>query len=303
MLDVRKLVLLRELHARGSIAAAADALHYTRSAVSQQLTALEVEVGQPLLDRSGGKAALTLAGRLLVTHAEEILARVEQAEMELTALAGDVVGTLRVGLPFHEGPALLVPALTEVRREHPGLQVSLHAVPSGARQEVRLGRLDLALVTRYDQVPEPDTPGLYEEPLARDRIRLALAADHPLAATGSQPLSAFAADQWILNPASALGRLTLHACTGAGFTPTVVADSDDMQATLGLVALGWGVALVPDLVPDRPGYPVVRIRLDGPPLTRQLSLVVRTGALSCPPVVAVLTAVRRMTADLPGEPG
>jgi DNA-binding transcriptional LysR family regulator len=293
VLDVRKLLLLREVDARGSIAAAAEALNYTRSAVSQQLSALEAETGVPLLDRSNRKAELTEAGRLLIRHGERILSQLEEAESDLLAAAGRVHGSLRVGVPFHEGPALLVSALTGMRERYPELRITLHGIPAAeSRQAVRTGRLDLVLAARYDQVPEVSVPGLYEEQVVSDRIRLAVRPGHPLAGAGARPLSAFAADPWIVNPASALGRLTLHTCAAAGFQPEITADSDDMQATLGLVSLGWGVALVPDLAPDRPGYPVARVAVEGARLTRHVSLVVRRGTLSCPSIEAVLTAVR-----------
>ncbi len=131
VLDVRKLVLLREVQARGSIAAAAESLNYTRSAVSQQLSALEAETGTELLDRRSNRAGLTSAGRLLVDHTEYILAGLESAESDLLAATGRVCGELRVGVPFHEGPALLIPALTRVRDLHPALRITLRALPVG----------------------------------------------------------------------------------------------------------------------------------------------------------------------------
>ncbi|NEA87931.1 LysR family transcriptional regulator [Streptomyces sp. SID9913] len=302
MLDVRKLVLLREVGARGSIAAAAEALNYTRSAVSQQLSALEAETGVALLDRGSNRVVLTPAGRLLVGHTDHIVTRLETAESELLASIGRVTGDLRVGVPVHEGPALLVPAVTRLRAAHPGLRITLHAVASAeARQSVRLGNLDAVLSARYPQVPAPEVPGLHEEEVLEDRIRLAVAPDHPSAGDTARPLSDFARLPWLLDPSSDLGRLALHACTAAGFTPDIVSDIGDMQAVLGLVSRGWGVALVPDLVPDRTGHPVRRVALSGPPLTRRTTLTVRKGALSGPAVAALLPAVRAAADEVTGD--
>jgi DNA-binding transcriptional LysR family regulator len=299
VLDVKKLLLLREVEARGSIAGAAQALNYTRSAVSQHLSALEAETGVPLLDRTNGKATLTAVGRLLVRRGEDILSRLEAAQSELLEYNGQVYGDLRIGLPFHEGPELLVPILTGLRREHPNLRITLHDVRrSEARQAVRLDRLDLVVASRFDQVPEPEVPGLTEEPVAADRIRLAVPPGHPLAdADGPVPVSAFARDPWIYDETSALGRLTLHACHGAGFAPDAAARTDDMQAVLGLVSHGWGVALVPDLAPDRPGSPVVRLDPAGSALVRHVSLVARSGTVASPAIAAVLTAVRQLVRE------
>lgn len=300
MLDVRKLVLLREVGARGSIAAAAQALNYTRSAVSQQLSALEAETGAALLDRGSKRAELTAAGRLLVTHTERVLAELEAAEAQLLARDGRVAGELRVGVPLHEGPALLVPALTRLRGRHPRLRVTLHGVaPDEGRQTVRLGRLDAVLAAGYPQVPEARVPGLYEEEVVSDRIRLAVPPGHPLArGAGPRDLAAFAREPWLLDRTSRLGRLALHLCADAGFVPDIVSDIGDMQAVFGLVSLGWGVALVPDLVPDRPGLPVVRVPLTGTDPVRHITLVVRQGALNSPPVAALLPAVREAAEEL-----
>src|SRR3954464_2595219 len=96
-LDVRRLRVLRELAARGTVAATAQALSFTPSAVSQQLSALEREAGVPLLEREGRRLALTDAGRTLVAHADAVLAQLEAAEADLQAASSEVTGTLRVG--------------------------------------------------------------------------------------------------------------------------------------------------------------------------------------------------------------
>lgn len=299
MLDVRRLILLREVGARGSIAAAAQALNYTRSAVSQQLSALEAETGAALVDRSSKRAGLTAAGRLLAEHAERILAQLELAEGQLRLRDGKVAGELRVGVPLHEGPALVVPAVTELRDLHPELRITLHGIsPSDGRQAVRLGQLDAVLAARYTQVPEPRVLGLHEEDLISDRIRLAISPEHPLACSGSRRLADFANVPWLLDPASGLGRLALHVCASADFAPDVVSDISDMQAVLALVELGWGVALVPDLVPDRPGHPIARITLEGAELSRRTTLVVREGSMDSPPVAVLLPALREAAEEL-----
>src|SRR5687767_11232013 len=113
MLDVRRLRLLRELHARGTIAAVADALQYTPSAVSQQLAVLEREAGVPLLERVGRGVRLTDAGRRLVEHADAVLARLEAAEAEL-AEGTEVRGRVRVASFQTAARALVAPAFIEL---------------------------------------------------------------------------------------------------------------------------------------------------------------------------------------------
>src|ERR1700748_3979672 len=97
MLDLRRLRLVRELAARGTIGAVAEALSSSPSAVSQQLAQLEKEAVVPLLERAGRNVRLTAAAQTLVTHADALLARVEEAEADLEAAAAQRTGTGRVG--------------------------------------------------------------------------------------------------------------------------------------------------------------------------------------------------------------
>ena len=113
MLDVRKLIMLQVVMAEGSIAAAARRLQYTRSAVSQQLSALEAEAGTALIDRTNNHITLTPAGRALVEHAERILVELRSAEAVLAGAGTQISGLLRVGIPFREGPHIMSRGLTE----------------------------------------------------------------------------------------------------------------------------------------------------------------------------------------------
>ena len=299
MLDLRKLVLLREIEARGSIAAAAEALAYSRSAVSQQITALEREIGRPLLDRSHRRVALTRTARMLVVRAERALAELEAAEAEIDQLDGTSSGELRLGVSFNHGPPLLARALVRVQQRFPTLRITLRGVVAGeGRQAVRLGQLDLVLAFRYDQVPESRIPGLVEIPLGSDPVRIAVAVDHTLA-NGDEPreLAAFAGERWAFDPDSVFGRLTVHACREGGFEPIVGAVVGDMQAALGLVAPGWAVSLLPDLVPDRPEFPVARLPLAGRPLLRHTAVVMRRGAVGAPAIEALLAEMRAQVGD------
>src|SRR3954453_17214792 len=120
MLDLRRLRLLRELSARGTIGAVAEALSYTPSAVSQQLARLEQEAGVPLLERVGRNVRLTAAAHTLVGHTEALLERLEAAEADLEATAEHVTGTLRVATIQSPGLYLLAPALQRVAPAAPG---------------------------------------------------------------------------------------------------------------------------------------------------------------------------------------
>ena len=154
MLDLRRLRLLRELHARGTIAAVADALQFTPSAVSQQLAVLERDAGVPLLVRAGRGVRLTDAALVLVDHAEALLDRAELAEAELAASAASVVGRGRIATFQSAALRLAVPAMATLAREAPGLRCELvEAEPEQALPELALGGVDLVLADEWQQQP------------------------------------------------------------------------------------------------------------------------------------------------------
>src|ERR1700694_4194186 len=141
-LDVRRLRLLREVALRGTIAAAAEALSFTASAVSQQLTTLEREAGAELLERNGRGVRLTDAGSMLVSHAESILAELERAESDLEELRTTVAGRIRVAAFPSVTAAVLAPAFAALAERHPGLTVTHSEFePEHALREVKLGEL------------------------------------------------------------------------------------------------------------------------------------------------------------------
>ncbi|GAA2813849.1 hypothetical protein GCM10020219_102670 [Nonomuraea dietziae] len=173
MLDPRKLKLLRELSRRGTIAAVAEALTFTASAVSQQLSALEREAGLPLLERTGRTVVLTPAGRLLVEHAEAVLASLERAEAALAATRTGPSGPLRIGAFPTAARALLPEALTILGEEHPGLEPMVAEIdPADVSAALRAGTLDVALVHEYDFVPPVVDDSVETRPLLTEPMYL-----------------------------------------------------------------------------------------------------------------------------------
>src|ERR671915_288311 len=147
MLDLRRMRVLREVALRGSFSAAADALSFTQSAVSQQIAALEREAGAVLVQRSARGVRLTDAGEALVRHAEAIMARLAEAESELEAIAGLRGGRLRMASFESAGATLMPPAIAAFRHEHPAVELSMSlSEPEDSIPLLRSGDLDLALV-------------------------------------------------------------------------------------------------------------------------------------------------------------
>jgi DNA-binding transcriptional LysR family regulator len=293
MLDVRRLRLLRELSLRGTIAAVAEALAFTPSAVSQQLSVLEREAGVALLERTGRGVKLTPAGWNLVHHAEAILDRLEQASADLAEARHGVAGPIRIGT-FPTAARSIVPAaLADLARRHPDLEPMVSEIdPAAVADALRAGELDVALVHEYDFVPTPAEAGLATRPLCRESMHLASASsgpDFPGDDQGSV-LGSWRDAPWIMaTPGTLCHAMTIRACQAAGFTPRVRHHVDDYTAVLNLVAAGQGVAVVPRLGVADVSPAVMLTQL---PMHRRTSIAFRSGAGRHPAVVAVVRALR-----------
>src|SRR5918998_4616312 len=181
MLELRRLRLLRELHERKTIAAVADALQFTPSAVSQQLAMLERETGVRLLERAGRGVRLTDAALVLVDHAGALLERAARAEADLAAAAGTVTGRARIAGFQSVLLRLAMPAIEALARDAPSLRCELfEAEPEQAVPALALGDVDLVLADEWQHQPRRLPVGLQRHELHRDPVHLVLPVDHPV---------------------------------------------------------------------------------------------------------------------------
>src|SRR5262245_2073519 len=200
MLDTRRLLVLREVAAHGSVSGAADALGYTPSAVSQQLAALEREAGSPLIERRGRGIALTETARLLLPHAHDVLAALERADATLAQTASELTGTVRLASFPTATRALLPPALATMRETHPRLRIELIELePHESLPALALGRVDVAVAHEYDLVGRDAVRDLRRAEILREPMLLAERED---AARGPARLADYAARDWIAPPVS-----------------------------------------------------------------------------------------------------
>jgi DNA-binding transcriptional LysR family regulator len=294
MLDVRRLRVLRELAARGTIAATADALGYTPPAVSQQLAALEREAGVALLERNGRKRRLTPAGEELVARTEAVLNALEAAEAAVERVTTQVAGTVRLAAINSIHNRLLPAALGELARRHPDLRLSTRELePSESLPALKLGELDLALAAEYDFAPIEADPALERHVLADDPNRLAVPAGHAAAEAppGSVPIEELAGERWIAGREGTFCHATVvHTCRRAGAEPLIAHRTNDFDVSYALVAAGAGVAIVPELAGPPPAGVALVEPAGGLP-GRRLFAAVRTGAADRPAVAAVLAAL------------
>jgi DNA-binding transcriptional LysR family regulator len=299
MLDVRRLRVLREVAAHGSFSAAADALSYTQSAVSQQIAALEREAGSRLVERSARGVRLTDAGRALVCHADAILARLADAEDELRAIAGLRGGRLRLAA-FPSACATLMPlAVARFRERHPGVDLSLHpAEPDVGLRLLRSGEADIALsieatfATRTDA--DVDAVTLLDDPMY-----IMLHRDHPMAGRARLRLADLAGDSWMIGTAGNCpdASIFLRACQTAGFEPRIAFNLDDYHAIQGFVAAGMGVSFIPDLALIAVRDDVVVRSLGARPPVRRIIATTLVDSFRSPAKQAMLDVLSEVAAE------
>jgi len=246
MIDPRRLHVLQAVAAHGSVAAAADALHLSPPAVSQQLLALERETGASLIDRSGRQVALTVAGRLLAAHGERIAEQLRQAERDLAELTGQAFGPVRIAAFQSVMNPLVAPALRALATAHPAVQpIITERYGPAAVAELRLGDLDIVL-TEYDAAsPAPAEPGLALRRLAFDPYLLVIPPDWQVTVRGVGDL---AGRPWVAGPP---GTACDHALRRLAAEVGIAIPARDVcvefPSVLSLVAAGRGAAIIPRL--------------------------------------------------------
>ena len=304
-LDLRRLRVLRELQERGTLGAVAAALRYSPSAVSQQLAALEKDVGVALLEKAGRGVRLTDAGRLLAQHADVLLSAAEQARADLASLTGEVRGTVRAGGLQSATRHLLVPALRQTLLRHPQVRVEVTELElEQALPELRLGSLDLVVSDEYDGYPRPRPASLVFEVLHEEPLSLVLPRDHPQARHGGAVQVAGLRDDVWVSSAAGTGHhaLVVGTCRSlGGFEPDLRHRSNDAEVQVELVRAAGAVALLPALtlpVDD----PALAVRPLHASLGRRLVVITREGP-PAPALDTFLAAVREQASTLPVRSG
>jgi DNA-binding transcriptional LysR family regulator len=296
MLDPRRLAVLREFAAQGTIARAAQALSFTPSAVSQQLAQLQREAGVALFRKAGRRLELTEAGATLVARADELLARVEQIEAELAAQAGEVRGTVRVAAFQTAASALVVPALDRLAHAHPDLRVELLEVEAETSLPLLArGGVDVAIAEEYEHAPRQRTARLHRDYLEPDEMLLALPREHPAAhGGGAVALASLHTEAWAAaREGTAYADMFARICRSiGGFEPDVRHRVGELRMLLDLVADGRVAAVVPALGQPEGERRVALRRMTEGPFTRALFVATRASDRSRPSTAAVLEAIR-----------
>lgn len=271
MIDVRRLNVLRAVVETGSVAAAAELLSYTPSAVSQQCE-----------------------------HTSRVLAAVQDAEDALAAWRSGRTGRLRLAA-FPTASSALVPgALADFRSRLPDVALDfVVAEPDEATNHLRAGSVDVAVVVLPRSPGEPVNDGLVHHHLLADPFRAVLPRSHPLAAKRQLDIALAAGEPWIgVSSCPDLFALVVElACARAGFRPRYALEADEYPTALGFIAAGLGVALVPMMALSPSPHPGVAVRrVKGIQPERQVWALTRD-AIADELAVRVMIACLKRAAD------
>jgi DNA-binding transcriptional LysR family regulator len=301
VLSTHLLAVHRTVVEEGSLTRAAAVLGRTVSAVSQQLSQLEVQAGSVLFEKAGRGVRPTAAGHLLAEHAGRVLNEVEEAENALADLREGRVGRIRVVAFPSAGESLLPEAIATLREVMPGVKVRPSVDETGAAlRRLRAGEVELVVVVEpFARGAQPDDD-LHRWHLLDDEYRLLLPSTHPLARHRTVALDELSGADWIVTRGpddNYVQRTTVAMCRRAGFTPRVVAESDEFPVTQGYVAAGMGVSLVPLLALGALRQGVAVRRLGPAPAPRHIWLATRPALREQPTVVRMAEALRLAAAN------
>ncbi len=282
-MDLKRLQFLREVAARGTISAAAEALGYTPSAVSQQLSVLETEMGTALLERQGRNVILTPAGEALVRASGDVFAAVDRAEAAVEQAGELAVGPVRVGSFQSIGSTIVPRAFNALHRTRPQLEAHFIQYEYHLMRDLDLGVIDIALGQQYSNVPTRDEGRFDRRDVLIEPVFLAVPVDSTV-----RTLRDAEHEMWVVAPTSTdCGRNVRNLCAEAGFAPDVRFHSDDNEVTLSVVAAGLGVGVLPRLGVIRPPEGVRLILLRG--ATRTVFANTRPGTTDRPAIAAVMS--------------
>jgi DNA-binding transcriptional LysR family regulator len=284
-LNLERLALLSALRQRGTLAAVARQFDVTPSAVSQQLSVLEREIGGELLERQGRSVALTPLGDAVVGALDPVLVELERAANAIESFMGAIGGPYVVAAVPSVALSVVSSAAVALGHTAPNLDVKVVDAEATTSIDRLLRRdVDLAVIDTYDDIPFVLPDGVEATVLGREPLMVLapaalVAADHG----GSIRLRRLADLPWVLPPADvACGDAARLACRREGFEPLVRWESDDLMLLREYVAAGLGASVLPRLAVRHPPAGTVVLSIDGYPIMRTVQAVTRTATSERP---------------------
>jgi len=276
---------------------AAEKLHLAQPPLSRQIRQLEHELGVELFTRTKRRVALTHAGTVFLDEGRRLLADAEHAALAARKAALGETGSLSIGFVSSTAYVFLPRILRAFRDRFPGVDLALHEMTSGEQRDALLEkRIQVGFVR-----PAMPLPTLQHELVLSENVIAALPAGHRLAdiaAGDAIPLALFAEEPFVLFrrlPAPSFGEQTVAFCAEAGFAPHVAQEAREMSTALSLVAVGMGVALVPETAQAIPWPGVVYRAVKDPTPQTELMMVYRKAEAS--PIVDAFRQIVKESAN------
>ncbi|MHC5699959.1 LysR family transcriptional regulator [Streptomyces sp. PKU-MA01144] len=294
MLDLQRLRALHAVSVHGSVGAAASALGFTPSAVSQQIAKLERETRTVLLEREGRGVRLTPEARQLVAVARELLAIVERAETELEQRRGKPAGRLTIAAFASAARGLLPEVLADLAVRHPAMDARLSEVdPHLSVGMVAKGAVDLSVVHDWDVAPLSLPPGVEQAVIGEDRCTLLVPQGHPFAGRDAVRREDLGGERWVCQPPGRVCHEWLvRTLRAAGHRPEIVHQADENPTLVALVAAGLGICLIPRLGRGPLPAGVVEVALEPTPV-RRLYALWRTRAAQRPAITETVRTLQK----------
>lgn len=248
-MDFLRLRTLRELARRGTMAAVADALSISSSAVSQQIGQLEDEIGTALVERRGRGVQLTPAGHRLVVHADRIFGIVEEAKTDIAELRNVVAGDLRIAAQPSAASSFIPSAMRQLAIDHPRLDITVTTMgPVEALAALRAWQADILVIDDISIDPHALDDAVDTQFLCQDELYVLLPLGHRLAGEAAISLGQLKDDHWALTvAASPYSRVIRQECNAAGFEPVINGFSDNFEVVLALVEAACSISVMPGL--------------------------------------------------------
>lgn len=301
MIDVPAMATLRAVSMHGSVVAAAQALGFTPSAVSQQVKRLERQTGAQLLERFGRGVMLTEQGRRLVGEGGLILDALERLEAGLGSVdsPGELRGSLRVAAFSTAVRGLLAPAVVDLAQGAPGLEITvMEQDPHEAVELVATGQVDVALAHNWADLPLPIPEHVEWVTLGIDTADVLVHADHPIARREAVTPAELVGERWACAPSGSVCHTWLtHLYDGIGATPDIRYWAGEFSSHVVLVEYGVAVSLVPRLGREILPAQVVAIPVTDPVPTRRVQLLWRRTMAPSPAIQVLRTALERAAAQ------
>ena len=299
MIDLAALRSLEAVHEYGSVIAAAEALGFTPSAVSQQIKRLERQSGVTLLEKVGRGVILTGEGRILVAEGARIADDLERLETDLHARAGEVGGSYRLVGFSTAMRGLIGPVVADLLAEHRALRLHLEEVePWDGVDRVAGGHADVAVVHRWGDVPISIPEHVDRVVVHRDEAEVIVHEQHRLARRRTITPRDLVGEHWIATPEGTICRQWLDRMyAGTGVLPEIEHVAMEFDSHLALVGARLGVALVPRLGRRPLGKELRAVPVQDPVPVRRVLALHRRSMGESPAIAALLAGMRAAATD------